>query len=133
MERKRVKSVFPPARWISRPACRPGATHLLSVLVVALPMKGVMLSYTDSASAREVKGSVAAAGLVRRRLSGRASRRAAHIGGAKVDTSVRKGRSRWARRWRISRRGTLSLRARVADGRDVRVKEFDEPRRFRRE
>src|SRR5579864_4097707 len=32
--------------------------HLLSLLVISLPLKGVMLSYTDSASAREQKGSV---------------------------------------------------------------------------
>ncbi len=44
-------------------ALRTGATHRLSILVVALPMKGVMLSYTDSASAREVKGAVARRGL----------------------------------------------------------------------
>ena len=43
--------------------CQPGTTHLLSVLVVALPLKGIMLSYTDSASAREVKGSVPRRGL----------------------------------------------------------------------
>ncbi|HVY70931.1 MAG TPA: hypothetical protein VHH73_13445, partial [Verrucomicrobiae bacterium] len=44
-------------------ACRPGVTQRLSLLVVALPLKGVMLSYTDSASAREVKGTVARRGL----------------------------------------------------------------------
>ena len=38
-------------------------THELSLLVVALPLKGVMLSYTDSASARQVKGRVARRGL----------------------------------------------------------------------
>ncbi len=43
--------------------CRPGGTYKLSLLVVAMPLKGVMLSYTDSASAREVKGSVARRGL----------------------------------------------------------------------
>lgn len=43
--------------------CRPGATHRLSVHVIAMPLKGVMLSYVDSASAREVKGSVARRGL----------------------------------------------------------------------
>ena len=43
--------------------CRPGGKHVLSLLVVAMPLKGVMLSYTDSASAREVKGSVARRGL----------------------------------------------------------------------
>jgi len=44
------------------PAGRRG-THVLSMLVVAMPLKGVMLSYTDTASAREVKGSVARRGL----------------------------------------------------------------------
>src|SRR5262249_23765176 len=43
--------------------CRPGANHRLSLLVVALPLKGVLLSYTDSASAREVKGTVQRRGL----------------------------------------------------------------------
>jgi len=43
--------------------CHPGAAHRLSLLVVALPLKGVMLSYTDTASARQVKGSVARRGL----------------------------------------------------------------------
>jgi len=43
--------------------CRPGQTHTLALFVAALPLKGVMLSYTDSASAREVKGSVPRRGL----------------------------------------------------------------------
>lgn len=49
-------------------ACRPGATHRLSLQVVALPLKGVLLSYTDSASAREVKGAVARRGGMGRSL-----------------------------------------------------------------
>jgi len=44
-------------------ACRPGTTHRLSLLVAALPLRGVLLSYTDSASAREVQGHVARRGL----------------------------------------------------------------------
>lgn len=43
--------------------CRFGATQRVSLLVVALPMKGVLLSYTDSLSAREVKGTVQRRGL----------------------------------------------------------------------
>ncbi|HEV8541988.1 MAG TPA: hypothetical protein VGR78_06335, partial [Verrucomicrobiae bacterium] len=43
--------------------CVPGEKHVLTMLVVAMPLKGVLLSYTDSASAREVKGSVARRGL----------------------------------------------------------------------
>ena len=42
---------------------QPGSHHTLSLWVTALPLKGVMLSYTDTASAREVKGSVARRGL----------------------------------------------------------------------
>ena len=43
--------------------CRPGQTHRLSLLVVAMPLQEVMLSYTDTASAREVEGTVARRGL----------------------------------------------------------------------
>lgn len=45
------------------PAVRPGQKQVLSLLVVAMPLKAVALSYTDSAAAREVKGSVARRGL----------------------------------------------------------------------
>ncbi len=69
--------------------CRPGETARLSLLVVALPLKGVMLSYTDSASAREVKGTVA-----RRGLCGDvflvSTPPGPRITDVKVDTSVRK-------------------------------------------
>lgn len=69
--------------------CHPGEKYQLSLLVVALPLKGVMLSYTDSASAREVKGSVARKGLcgdvfLISRPSG------PHITDIRIDTSVRK-------------------------------------------
>jgi beta-galactosidase len=43
--------------------CLPGRTQHLTVLVVALPLKGVLLSYADSASAREVRGKVERRGL----------------------------------------------------------------------
>ena len=69
--------------------CRPGGTYRLSLLVVAMPLKGVMLSYTDSASAREVKGSVA-----RRGLCGDvflvSTPSGPHITDLRVDTSVRR-------------------------------------------
>jgi len=69
-------------------ACQPGGTHRLSLLVVAMPLKGVMLSYTDTASAREVKGSVARRGLCGDvyLVSTPTGRRIADI---RVDTSVR--------------------------------------------
>src|SRR2546429_19261 len=43
--------------------CRPGGKQVLSMLVVAMPLKAVMLSYRDTASATEVKGSVPRRGL----------------------------------------------------------------------
>ena len=70
--------------------CRPGKTYVLSLLVVAMPLKGVLLSYTDTNSAREVKGTVERRGLCGDvYLVGTPS--AARIGDVKIDTSVRKG------------------------------------------
>jgi beta-galactosidase len=43
--------------------CPPGSKHVLSLLVIALPLKGVTVSYTDTAAAREVKGAVPRRGL----------------------------------------------------------------------
>jgi len=70
-------------------ACAPGTGHRLTLLVAALPLKGVMLAYTDSASAREVQGTVE-----RRGLCGDvylvSTPRGPNIADASVDTSVRK-------------------------------------------
>jgi hypothetical protein len=70
-------------------ACRPGGKHLLSFLVEAVPLKGVLLSYNDTNSAREVAGTVE-----RRGLCGDVfltSTPPAHVADLKIDTSVRKG------------------------------------------
>jgi hypothetical protein len=68
--------------------CRPGATHLLSLRVVAMPLKEVLLSYADTNTAREVKGRVA-----RRGLCGDVflvgTPRGARIADVKVSTSYR--------------------------------------------
>ncbi|HET6386088.1 MAG TPA: hypothetical protein VFJ58_22070 [Armatimonadota bacterium] len=103
--------------------CRPGSTHRLSILVAALPMKGVRLSFTDTNSAREVKGSVARRGLCGDVfLTGKP--KGARIDDVKVDTSVR--------RWEITLTAELpglapnamySLRARVTENGRA-VKEF---------
>ncbi|MBL7133839.1 MAG: hypothetical protein ISS78_07060, partial [Phycisphaerae bacterium] len=81
--------VFPGGELDITAACRPGATHVLSMYVTAMPLKGVMLSYIDTASAREVAGSVA-----RRGLCGDvylvSTPTGARIADVKVDTSVRK-------------------------------------------
>jgi len=69
--------------------CRPGQTYRLSLHVLAMPLQGVMRSYTDTAAARDVKGTVA-----RRGLCGDvylvSTPRDARIADLKVDTSVRK-------------------------------------------
>src|SRR5262245_2882165 len=71
-------------------ACRPGGTHVLSLLVMAMPLKGVRLSFADTNAAREVKGTVE-----RRGLCGdvylASTPAAARVADVKVDTSVRKG------------------------------------------
>ncbi len=91
LDGKRVGEIrFPAGEVDLTRACRPGATHVLSMLVVAMPLKGVRLSYNDSNAAREVKGAVA-----RRGLCGdvylTATPAAARITDVKVDTSVRHG------------------------------------------
>jgi hypothetical protein len=107
--------IFPDGTVDLTEACRPGQKHLLSVHVVAVPLKGVMLAFNDTASAREVRGSVE-----RRGLCGdvylASTPRTARISDLKVDPSVRK--------WQISFRMALAdltgkepyrLRAEVAD------------------
>jgi len=103
--------------------CRPGATHLLSLCVVAMPLKDVMASYNDTASVRQVPGSVQ-----RRGLCGDVYLVGAPTGprltDTRVDTSVRN--------WEIifsagleglAEAAQYALRARIADG-DRQVAEF---------
>ena len=100
--------------------CRPGGTHVLGMLVVAMPLKGVMLSYNDTASAREVKGSVA-----RRGLCGDVylvgAPPGARIADVKIATSVRK----WEIMFDVALQGLdaggqYALRAQIRDnGRSV--------------
>ena len=70
-------------------ACKPGQTHTLAMLVVAAPLKAVMLSFGDTNAPKEVKGSVARRGLCGDvYLVGTPA--GARIEDVKVDTSVRK-------------------------------------------
>jgi beta-galactosidase len=101
---------FPCGELDLTPLCRPGSKHVLSLLTIAMPLKGVMLSYNDTTSATRVKGSVA-----RRGLCGDvflvSTPSAARIGDVKIDTSVRQ--------WQIT------LTTAVADtlpGRDYRLR-----------
>ena len=104
-------------------ACRPGSKQVLSLLVVAMPLKGVMLSYSDSNSARTVRGSVA-----RRGLCGDvclvSTPATARLGDVKVVTSVRNGAITFeAALHDAAADATYSLRAQVRDS-DHIVKEF---------
>jgi beta-galactosidase len=69
--------------------CKPGSKHVVSLLVLAMPLRGVLLSYSDTNSAREVKGSVD-----RRGLCGDvylvSTPAAGRITDIKIDTSYRK-------------------------------------------
>ena len=91
LDGKKVGEVrFPAGEVDLTAACRPGRKHVLSLLVAALPLKGVLLSYTDSNSARKVKGAVERRGLCGDvYLTGTPA--AARVTDVKVDTSVRKG------------------------------------------
>src|SRR6185436_18036336 len=96
---------------------------VLSMLVVALPLKGVMRSYIDSASAREVKGTVE-----RRGLCGDvtlvSTPAGAHIADVKVDTSVRKREITFeAGLQNLAAGAQYALRARISEN-DRSVGEF---------
>ncbi len=102
-------------------ACQPGGTYRLSLLTVAMPLKGVMLSYTDSASAREVKGSVARRGLCGDvHLIGTPT--GPRITDVRINPSVRKQQLELSVAVDgLSTQGPCTLRARVnQEGRDVR-------------
>jgi len=72
-------------------ACQPGGKHVLSLYVVAMPLKAVMLSFSDTASSKEARGAVERRGLCGDvyLVSRPAGARIADD--VKVDTSVRNG------------------------------------------
>jgi hypothetical protein len=97
-------------------SCRPGEKHVLTLLVVAMPLKGVMLSYSDSNAARKVKGAVDRRGLcgdvylVSTPLSAR-------IADVKVDTSVRKGEATFTAALEgLAPEGRYALRVEIREG-----------------
>jgi len=118
--RKAGEMRFPAGEVDLTSICRPGKKHVLSLSVLALPLKGVMLSYNDTASARQVKGSVARRGLCGDvYLVGKP--RGPRIVNVKVDPSVRKWRITFnvAMR-RLAANAKYAVRARITDGgRDV--------------
>ncbi|MCK4282735.1 MAG: hypothetical protein KAX44_00335, partial [Candidatus Brocadiae bacterium] len=103
--------------------CRPGQKHVLSLLVLAMPLRAVMMSFSDSDAAKEVRGQVAMRGLCGDVcLVG--TPHGARISNLRVETSVRN--------WQITFNAALdgvdpqasySLHAQVKDGTAI-VKEF---------
>ncbi len=71
-------------------ACRAGGKHLLTLLVLALPLKGVLLSYTDTNSAKAVKGLVERRGLCGDIYLANTPT-VANISDVRIETSVRQG------------------------------------------
>ncbi|HEY5913760.1 MAG TPA: glycoside hydrolase family 2 TIM barrel-domain containing protein [Verrucomicrobiae bacterium] len=107
--------------------CRPGGRHLLSIAVIAMPLKGVMLSYSDTFGARKIQGRVERRGLCGDvYLVGEPA--SARVANVKVSTSVRN----WTIGFDAALQGLepqsqYTLRANVTDhGRDV--KEITSPR-----
>jgi beta-galactosidase len=94
--------------------CAPGV-HTLRMLVIAMPLKGVLLSYIDSAHAREVKGSVA-----RRGLCGDVFLSAItanpRIASFKIDTSIRNGEISFTTTLSNVTAASWRLRAQIAGG-----------------
>ncbi|MCZ7648890.1 MAG: hypothetical protein M5U26_27145 [Planctomycetota bacterium] len=107
--------------------CKPGQKQSLSLLVVALPLKGVMTSYHDTNTARTVKGSVSLKGLCGDVFLESAPAQG-RIADLKVDTSVRKGEIQVEAElqglaWNLE----YTLHAKVSDG-DRAVAEFSSTR-----
>jgi beta-galactosidase len=105
---------------------RPGEKHELSLYVVALPLKAVMLSYKDSAAAKEVKGTVERRGLCGDvYLVGTPS--GARVEDVKVETSVRRGEVAFSAALAgLATDGQYTLRARVSES-GRQVAEFTSP------
>ncbi len=79
---------FPAGQVDLSAAVRPGATHVLTLLVVAMPLKAVMESFNDTNTARQRKGSVERRGLCGDVwLIGEPA--GARLSGVRIDTSVR--------------------------------------------
>jgi len=124
LDGKRVGDIsFPSGEVDLTAACRPGMKQVLSLSVVALPLKGVLLSYVDTAAAREVKGVVN-----RRGLCGDvylvATPATANIEDVRVATSIRNGEvSVEATLSRLAEDVKYALRATIKDNGKV-LKEF---------
>jgi beta-galactosidase len=71
------------------PLCRPGQTHTIAMQVTAMPLKAVMLSYSDSANAKTIEGTVQRRGIVGD-VYLNAMPQGPRIANVRVETSVRR-------------------------------------------
>ncbi|MEP6754093.1 MAG: hypothetical protein ABJA67_01225 [Chthonomonadales bacterium] len=95
--------------------CKPGSKHLLSLQVTAMPLKAIILSYTDTNAARLVKGAVN-----RRGLCGdvwlTSAPKTTSILNVKVETSVRRSEITFrVDLHNLPLSGTYSIRAEILD------------------
>lgn len=117
---------FPAGQVDLSEAVRPGGTHVLSLLVIAMPLKAVMESYTDTNAARQRAGTVERRGLCGDAwLIGEPS--GARLDGVRVATSFRTNRITFeAGLHGLAADGRYQLRARILDG-SRQVAEFHGP------
>jgi beta-galactosidase/beta-glucuronidase len=87
--RKAGEIRFPAGELDLTSACPAGTRHVLTMLVAALPLSAVQMSFSDTNAAKEVRGSVARRGLCGDVYLASAPR-AARISDVRIDTSVRK-------------------------------------------
>ena len=117
---------FPAGELDLTPHCRPGGRHVLSVHMLAMPLRAVMLSFNDTDAAREVQGTVD-----RRGFCGDlflvATPGEARIDDVMVRTSVRRGQIEFdVAVADAGPAGTYRLRAQILDA-GRRVAEFTGP------
>ena len=118
--RKAGQARFPAGQVDLSAAVRPGATHVLSLLVVAMPLREVMESYNDTNTARQRKGKVERRGLCGDLwLIGEPA--GARLDGVRIDTSFRQSRITFeAGLQGLAGQGRYELRARITEqGRQV--------------
>lgn len=127
IDRRKIGEVrFPAGRLEITAACPPGSRHVLTLLVTAMPLAAVQMSFSDTNAAKQARGNVQ-----RRGLCGDVflvgEPRAERIGEVRIDTSVR----RWeitfgAKLEGLAATGRYTLHARIDDGGRT-VAEFDSP------
>jgi beta-galactosidase len=129
---KRVGEIrFPAGEADLTAVCRPGSRHLLSLLVTAMPLKAVLLSYTDTNAAREVRGTVARRGLcgdifLAGEPGPEGAGSGARIADVKIETSVRQSEITVRARLPELAGERYRLRAEIREN-GRRVREFTSP------